>query len=115
MIKSHLLYQLSYAPGSWSGRSLTRGRRLAKRHRDVQQTGASFPGLWLTAGMAKSRWISAASADVRIGLRSGGTSEPFRAPPVRAAVAVVAIPIIEAVAVATPVPAHFTLEPVMAP
>src|SRR5436190_739067 len=110
-----LLYRRGDAAGDWSGRSLTRGRRLGRRRRDVQQTGASFPGLWLTAGMAKSRWISAASADVRIGLRSGVTSEPFRAPPVRAAVAVVAIAVIEAVAVTTPVRAHFALEPVMAP
>src|SRR3954466_3059495 len=102
MIKSHLLYQLSYAPGSWSGRSLTRGRRLAKRHRDVQQAGASFPGLLRTARMAKSRWISAASADVRSGLRSGVTSEPLGAVPVRTAVAVVATLLVEAVAVTAP-------------
>jgi hypothetical protein len=37
MIKSHLLYQLSYAPGTGSGKAFTRGRRLAKRFPDVQQ------------------------------------------------------------------------------
>src|SRR4051794_7587377 len=102
MIKSHLLYQLSYAPGSWSGKSSARGRRVAKRQRDFQQAGASFPGLWLIAGMAKSRWISAASADVRIGFRPGVTSEPSGAAPVRTAGTVVVIAVIEAVAVSSP-------------
>src|SRR5436305_7434160 len=63
MIKSHLLYQLSYAPGTCVRKALARGRRLAKRFPSVQQTGESFPGLWGAAGKAKSRWIPAASAD----------------------------------------------------
>jgi hypothetical protein len=37
MIKSHLLYQLSYAPGTCPEKPFTRGRRLAKRPPDVQQ------------------------------------------------------------------------------
>jgi hypothetical protein len=43
MIKSHLLYQLSYAPGT-SPEILGSGRRrLAKRTRDVQQRAGAFP------------------------------------------------------------------------
>jgi hypothetical protein len=54
MIKSHLLYQLSYAPGTSpeipSGR-----RRLAKRTGDVQQTGPAIPADFEAAETAKSR------------------------------------------------------------
>src|SRR6266436_8440909 len=43
MIKSHLLYQLSYAPGT-SPEILGSGRRrLAKRTGDVQQRSGAFP------------------------------------------------------------------------
>src|SRR3984893_13448900 len=45
MIKSHLLYQLSYAPGTWPRKAFARGRRLAKRFGDVQQTIEVFPAL----------------------------------------------------------------------
>ena len=45
MIKSHLLYQLSYAPGTWPRKAFARGRRLAKRPPDVQQTGGVFPAI----------------------------------------------------------------------
>ncbi|HEV7878590.1 hypothetical protein, partial [Bradyrhizobium sp.] len=48
MIKSHLLYQLSYAPGT-SPEILGSGRRrLAKRTGDVQQSSGAFPrcNLW---------------------------------------------------------------------
>ncbi len=64
MIKSHLLYQLSYAPGLGPEKAFARGRRLAKRFPDVQQTGGSFPDLWRNPGKAKSRRIPAASAHV---------------------------------------------------
>jgi hypothetical protein len=45
MIKSHLLYQLSYAPGTCPEKAFARGRRLAKRFGDVQQTEGVFPAL----------------------------------------------------------------------
>jgi hypothetical protein len=44
MIKSHLLYQLSYAPGSRPRKAFARGRRLAKRPPNVQQARPGFPG-----------------------------------------------------------------------
>src|SRR5258708_29561296 len=98
-----------------SGKAFARGRRLAKRSGDVQQANLSFPGLWLTGRTAKSRWISAASADVRNrpGLR--GASEPFGAAPGRSTVPVIAISAVAAVAVKVAVHAHFALAPVMAP
>ena len=86
MIKSHLLYQLSYAPGLGPEKAFARGRRLAKRFPDVQQSRGSFPGLWPRPGRAKSRWISAASARVpdRLGkpvLRAApGRPDPVRHP-----------------------------------
>src|SRR5258705_13618547 len=43
LIKSQLLYQLSYAPGR-ARKAFARGRRLAKRPPNVQQTGGIFPG-----------------------------------------------------------------------
>ncbi|MDE2244408.1 MAG: hypothetical protein KGK01_18890, partial [Bradyrhizobium sp.] len=45
MIKSHLLYQLSYAPGTSREKPLlvTCARRLAKRPYDVQQGSGVFP------------------------------------------------------------------------
>src|SRR5262249_1504366 len=62
LIKSQLLYQLSYAPGNLiRKRPSEESGRLAKRTRYVQQRDASFPGLWRVALTAKSRWISAAS------------------------------------------------------
>src|SRR3984957_7279253 len=42
LIKSQLLYQLSYAPGTSPETATARGRRLAKRPRDVQQTCGLF-------------------------------------------------------------------------
>ena len=45
MIKSDLLYQLSYAPGLVR-KSLRKRASFSKATRDVQQTGPSFPGLW---------------------------------------------------------------------
>jgi hypothetical protein len=52
MIKSHLLYQLSYAPGP-AGKAFARGRRLAKRFPDVQQTDACIHGSSMQPGKAK--------------------------------------------------------------
>jgi hypothetical protein len=44
LIKSQLLYQLSYAPGTLkSGKAFVRAGRLAKRPPDVQQGNGSFP------------------------------------------------------------------------
>jgi hypothetical protein len=43
LIKSQLLYQLSYAPGASGPESLRKRRRLAKRPPDVQQSGPGFP------------------------------------------------------------------------
>ena len=44
MIKSHLLYQLSYAPGTGPENILGSGRRrLAKRTPRVQQAAGAFP------------------------------------------------------------------------
>src|ERR1700757_901835 len=45
LIKSQLLYQLSYAPGAWDRKTSARGRRLAKQTLNVQQGSASFPVL----------------------------------------------------------------------
>jgi hypothetical protein len=45
LIKSQLLYQLSYAPGAWDRKAFASGRRLAKQTIDVQQASASFPVL----------------------------------------------------------------------
>src|ERR1700737_2211567 len=45
MIKTPLLYQLRYAPGTRRGKAFARERRLAKRPPDVQQGGGVFPGL----------------------------------------------------------------------
>jgi hypothetical protein len=44
LIKSQLLYQLSYAPGSDPETATARGRRLAKRPSDVQQACGLFAG-----------------------------------------------------------------------
>src|SRR6185436_844985 len=109
MIKSHLLYQLSYAPGCGSGKALARGRRLAKRPRDVQQTGASFPGLWRLPEMAKSRWISAASARYWADPGSGARSEPLGAASIRPAIPVKPVPVVAAIAVKVAIPAHSAL------
>jgi hypothetical protein len=43
LIKSQLLYQLSYAPGTGPETAIARGRRLAKRPLDVQQACGLFP------------------------------------------------------------------------
>jgi hypothetical protein len=63
MIKSHLLYQLSYAPGT-SPESPSGRRRLAKRIRNVQQAPPAIPDGFGdgfgTAQNAKSRRIPAA-------------------------------------------------------
>jgi hypothetical protein len=45
LIKSQLLYQLSYAPGTGPEKAFARRRRLAKQPPNVQQWGRSFPGL----------------------------------------------------------------------
>jgi hypothetical protein len=55
MIKSHLLYQLSYAPGTGPEKPFARGRRLAKRPPDVQQAGGVFPALSRGPKYRKSR------------------------------------------------------------
>src|SRR4051794_34381576 len=57
MIKSHLLYQLSYAPGSRPGKPSQEGRRLAKRPADVQQGDRVFPVVPAAGGNARSRGI----------------------------------------------------------
>jgi hypothetical protein len=44
LIKSQLLYQLSYAPGKDPETATARGRRLAKRPLDVQQACGLFAG-----------------------------------------------------------------------
>jgi hypothetical protein len=44
LIKSQLLYQLSYAPGTSPETATARGRRLAKRPLDVQQACGLFAG-----------------------------------------------------------------------
>lgn len=85
LIKSQLLYQLSYAPGDLPGKAFTRGRRLAKRPRDVQQGGGVFPALAAGRKYRKSHRIPAAfpvfqrprkplvrAAPDRCGPRSGG-------------------------------------------
>jgi hypothetical protein len=83
MIKSHLLYQLSYAPGTGPEMTLARGRRLAKRPPDVQQTRASFPALCSLARQAKSRRIPAAFPIVRQKAGNFAQSRPelSRSPP----------------------------------
>jgi hypothetical protein len=60
LIKSQLLYQLSYAPGTYSGKAFARGRRLASRPPDVQQTGGDFPTLLPDPEQQISRRIPAA-------------------------------------------------------
>src|SRR5437879_2537928 len=82
-----------------SGKAFARGRRLAKRPGDVQQTGVSFPGLWWGPAKAKSRWIPAASAHVPDRARDR-RSEPLSAPAVRPAIAVEAVAVVAAVAAA---------------
>src|SRR3954462_14842859 len=90
-------------------RTLARGRRLAKRPSDVQQSAGSFPAPWRTRLNAKSRWIPAASAS----RQSGQTrrSEPLGAAPARPAVA---IPVQTAVPAAV-VALHAALEVAVAP
>jgi hypothetical protein len=63
MIKSHLLYQLSYAPGTRPEKAITRGRRLAKRPPDVQQSGRVFPALAETKKPPESSGFFQVSAD----------------------------------------------------
>jgi hypothetical protein len=60
LIKSQLLYQLSYAPGSASGRAYARAGRLAKRPPDVQQRTETFPRADRVPAKRKSRRIPAA-------------------------------------------------------
>src|SRR6476660_1507101 len=87
LIKSQLLYQLSYAPGPVR-KAFAEGRRLAKRPPDVQQSGPSFPGLCGRPASAKSRWIPAAFPVFQSSVRR---SEPLAATPARPAIAIVAI------------------------
>ncbi len=54
LIKSQLLYQLSYAPGARSGKAFARAGRLAKRFGDVQQGSAVFPIPTLEASYGKT-------------------------------------------------------------
>src|SRR4051812_23321835 len=91
-------------------RTLARGRRLAKRPRDVQQRAGSFPAPWRSCLDAKNRWIPAVSASSRSG-RSGG-SEPLGAAFAQPAIAVVAVPVETAVPAAV-VAVHATLEMAM--
>jgi hypothetical protein len=60
LIKSQLLYQLSYAPETRARESFGKAGRLAKRPPDVQQSGPIFPRLQPPSMTAKSRRIPAA-------------------------------------------------------
>jgi hypothetical protein len=66
MIKSHLLYQLSYAPGT-ARKAFARGRRLAKRPPDVQQSGGVFPAMSAQRKGEKAAGIQRLSLEVSIG------------------------------------------------
>jgi hypothetical protein len=59
LIKSQLLYQLSYAPGSDPETATARGRRLAKRPPDVQQACGLFPVRWRPGNYRKMHRIPA--------------------------------------------------------
>ena len=61
LIKSQLLYQLSYAPGAWDRKAFASGRRLAKPPPDVQQGSPSFPASVGRLKTRKSRRNPAAS------------------------------------------------------
>src|ERR1700689_1881432 len=116
MINSHLLYQLSYAPGTGREKALTRGRRLAKRPRYVQQTGGVFPAPSREPKWRKSHRIPAAfPVSQRPQGASGGLpSEPFRTAMVPALILALSIAVaaIHAALVFAVPPAITTLEPV---
>src|SRR5271163_4471759 len=73
LIKSQLLYQLSYAPGTSGPESLRKRGRLTKRPPDVQQSGEGFPVL--RPGPARQRRKSRrnpAALHISIELGRGG-------------------------------------------
>src|SRR5262249_43003043 len=100
LIKSQLLYQLSYAPDACNRESFRKAGRLAKRPGDVQQRGRIFPLFVRLRARRKGRGIPAAWP------LSGGTggcaSEPLAAAP--------AIPI-----VATHAAFHPAMTPALGP
>jgi hypothetical protein len=64
LIKSQLLYQLSYAPDALKGReAFASGRRLAKPPGDVQQGGCGFPVGFKDLKGEKKPPISGGSSD----------------------------------------------------
>src|SRR5665647_2586293 len=101
MIKSHLLYQLSYAPGTRLRKASARGRRLAKRPPDVQQTGRVFPGHRQGRKMRKSRRNPAAFPKSAVDCRLPRSEPPGAAhAAVIPARPVIAISVVSVVAVA---------------
>ena len=93
MIKSHLLYQLSYAPGTWPRKAFARGGRLAKRFGDVQQTIGVFPALSRGRKREKPPDPGGFSSDIR-----GSAAARLQPAGVPIAVAVHMIPVAAAVA-----------------
>jgi hypothetical protein len=51
LIKSQLLYQLSYAPGTRPEKVIAGGRRVAKRHPHVQQGKALWASVFPSKGL----------------------------------------------------------------
>src|SRR5258708_9365599 len=66
MIKSHLLYQLSYAPGT-GPESLRKRASFSKATPRCPAKRRGFPGRRRGSKMRKSRWNPAALPDVSIG------------------------------------------------
>jgi hypothetical protein len=104
MIKSHLLYQLSYAPGNRPRKAFARGRRLAKRFPDVQQAYAIFPGRFGAAPAAKKPPVSGGFSEISIDQRTA-RSKPLGVPPAAMVAALAAVPVIAVIPVVTPVAA----------
>src|SRR4051812_38176034 len=115
MIKSHLLYQLSYAPGSWSGKSPRKRASFSKATPGCPASRAKFSRALADCQNGKKPLDFSGFRRCSEHAPTGRASEPFGTAPVRAVVPVMTVAAVAAIAVKVAVHAHFALEPVMAP
>src|SRR4051812_42309489 len=115
MIKSHLLYQLSYAPGSWSGKSPRKRASFSKATPGCPASRAKFSRALADRRNSKKPLDFSGFCRCSDRTRSRGASEPFGTAPVRAAIPVTTVAAVPGGAVKAAVHAHSALNPVMPP